>query len=111
MLFAYTVRGLFVHTASMGKSGGMPVLKFAMLYPHLIKTATLVCSPVKGPTVPGWLDHMDRYGSVAEYVTAKARIFGGCAVAVINADDPLVRGMLRAGQRDISFGLADADAD
>lgn len=24
MLFAYTVRGLFVHTASMGKSGGMP---------------------------------------------------------------------------------------
>ncbi len=45
-----------------GKSGGMPVLKFAMLYPHLIKTATLVCSPVKGPTVPGWLDHMDRFG-------------------------------------------------
>jgi len=45
-----------------GKSGGMPVLKFAMLYPHLIRTATLVCSPVKGPTVPGWLDHMDRYG-------------------------------------------------
>ena len=25
MLFAYTVRGLFVHTASMGKSGGMPI--------------------------------------------------------------------------------------
>ena len=30
----------------------MPVLKFAMMFPHLIKTATLVCSPVKGPTVP-----------------------------------------------------------
>ena len=25
-----------------GKSGGMPVLKFAMMFPHLIKTATLV---------------------------------------------------------------------
>jgi len=56
-------------------------------------------------------DHMDRYGSVADYAAAKARIFDGCAVAVINADDPLVRGMPRAGQRVISFGLADADAD
>ena len=45
-----------------GKSGGMPVLKLAMLHPHLVKTVTLVCSPVKGPTVPGWLDHMDRFG-------------------------------------------------
>jgi UDP-N-acetylmuramoylalanine--D-glutamate ligase len=56
-------------------------------------------------------DHMDRYGSVAEYAAAKARIFDGCAVAVINADDPLVRGMPRAGQRVISFSLEDAGAD
>ena len=54
---------------------------------------------------------MDRYGSVAEYAAAKARIFDGCAVAVINADDPLVRGMPRAGQRVISFSLEDAGAD
>ena len=45
-----------------GKSGGMPVLKLAMLYPHLVQTVTLVCSPVKGPTVPGWVDHMTKYG-------------------------------------------------
>ena len=45
-----------------GKSGGMPVLKAAMLYPHLVQTVTLVCSPVKGPTVPGWVDHMTKYG-------------------------------------------------
>ena len=56
-------------------------------------------------------DHMDRYGSVAEYAAAKARIFDGCAVAVINADDPLVRAMPRAGQRVISFSLQDAGAD
>ncbi len=45
-----------------GKSGGMPVLKLAMLRPHLVKTVTLVCSPVKGPTVPGWIDHMTKHG-------------------------------------------------
>ena len=45
-----------------GKSGGMPVLKLAMLRPHLVKTVTLVCSPVKGPTVPGWVDHMTTRG-------------------------------------------------
>jgi UDP-N-acetylmuramoylalanine--D-glutamate ligase len=56
-------------------------------------------------------DHMDRYGSVAEYAAAKARIFDGCAVAVINADDPLVRDMPRAGQRVISFSLEDPCAD
>jgi len=27
-----------------------------------VKTVTLVCSPVKGPTVPGWVDHMTKYG-------------------------------------------------
>jgi len=45
-----------------GKSGGMPVLKLAISRPDLVKSITLVCSPVKGPTVPGWLDHMDKYG-------------------------------------------------
>lgn len=45
-----------------GKSGGMPVLKLAIARPDLVKTVTLVCSPVKGPTVPGWIEHMDKFG-------------------------------------------------
>jgi UDP-N-acetylmuramoylalanine--D-glutamate ligase len=56
-------------------------------------------------------DHMDRYDSLEEYAAAKARIFDGCETAVINADDPVVRGMPRAGQRVISFGLEHVDAD
>jgi len=71
---------------------------------HSLETATATVLNVTP-------DHMDRYGSVAEYAEAKARIFDGCAVAVINADDPLVRGMPRAGQRVISFSLVDAGAD
>jgi UDP-N-acetylmuramoylalanine--D-glutamate ligase len=56
-------------------------------------------------------DHMDRYDSLADYAAAKARIFDGCGTAVINADDPVVRQMPRKGQRVISFGLGEGDAD
>jgi len=71
---------------------------------HSLETATATVLNVTP-------DHMDRYDSVGEYAAAKARIFDGCAVAVTNADDPLVRAMPRAGQRVISFGLEDAGAD
>ncbi|HWJ05169.1 MAG TPA: UDP-N-acetylmuramoyl-L-alanine--D-glutamate ligase [Steroidobacteraceae bacterium] len=56
-------------------------------------------------------DHMDRYATVADYAAAKARIFDGCDVAVINADDAAVRAMPRAGQRVLSFSLVANDAD
>jgi UDP-N-acetylmuramoylalanine--D-glutamate ligase len=56
-------------------------------------------------------DHMDRYDTLAAYAAAKARIFDGCDVAVVNADDAAVRGMPRAGQRVLSFSLVSRDAD
>jgi UDP-N-acetylmuramoylalanine--D-glutamate ligase len=56
-------------------------------------------------------DHLDRYDSVADYAAAKARIFDGCDVAVVNADDACVRGMPRPGQRVLTFSLEDATAD
>jgi UDP-N-acetylmuramoylalanine--D-glutamate ligase len=56
-------------------------------------------------------DHMDRYGSLDAYAAAKARIFDGCDVAVINADDPRVRTMARPGQAVVSFSLVSRDAD
>lgn len=33
-------------------------------------------------------DHMDRYGSLAEYALSKQRIFAHCALAAVNRDDP-----------------------
>ncbi len=56
-------------------------------------------------------DHMDRYASLEEYGAAKARIFDRCEVAVVNADDAMVRDMPRTGQRVLSFSLVDAGAD
>ena len=71
---------------------------------HSLRTAT---STVLNVTP----DHMDRYSSLEDYAAAKARIFDGCDVAVINADDPLVRTMPRAGQAVVSFSLVSRDAD
>ena len=56
-------------------------------------------------------DHMDRYTDVAGYAAAKARIFDGCDVAVVNADDAAVRAMPRPGQRVLSFSLTAKDTD
>jgi UDP-N-acetylmuramoylalanine--D-glutamate ligase len=38
-------------------------------------------------------DHLDRYPTVAEYASAKSRIFAHAATVVLNADDPLVSAM------------------
>ena len=50
-------------------------------------------------------DHLDRYARLADYATAKARIFAHCEVAVVNLDDELVRAMPRPGQQVIGFSL------
>jgi UDP-N-acetylmuramoylalanine--D-glutamate ligase len=51
-------------------------------------------------------DHMDRYRDVDEYAAAKARIFHGDGVMVINKDDQSVMRMAQAGRRVVRFGLA-----
>lgn len=50
-------------------------------------------------------DHLDRYNTIEEYASAKARIFARCDTAVINLDDPLVVAMPRPGQRTLGFSL------
>jgi len=49
-------------------------------------------------------DHMDRYADLADYAAAKARVFQGCAVALLNRADPIVAAMPTPGARCISFG-------
>jgi UDP-N-acetylmuramoylalanine--D-glutamate ligase len=51
-------------------------------------------------------DHMDRYPSLAEYAAAKARIFHGDGVMLLNAEDPQVMAMQLSGRRVRYFGLA-----
>ncbi len=51
-------------------------------------------------------DHLDRYDSLAEYAAAKARIFTGAGVQVLNRDDPTSLGMARPGSAARTFGLS-----
>jgi UDP-N-acetylmuramoylalanine--D-glutamate ligase len=56
-------------------------------------------------------DHMDRYATLDHYAASKARVYANSETAVVNADEPEVVRMPRAGQRVISFSLRDTSAD
>ena len=49
-------------------------------------------------------DHLDRYADLGAYAAAKARIFDGTGVQVLNRDDACVQAMVRPGRRTIRFG-------
>jgi UDP-N-acetylmuramoylalanine--D-glutamate ligase len=50
-------------------------------------------------------DHLDRYASLADYGAAKARIFEGDGVQVLNRDDAGTLAMARPGRHVVTFGL------
>ncbi|MGE5027728.1 MAG: UDP-N-acetylmuramoyl-L-alanine--D-glutamate ligase [Betaproteobacteria bacterium] len=50
-------------------------------------------------------DHMDRYAGMEEYAAAKARIFAGGGVQVLNREDRYSLAMAQAGREVVSFGL------
>ena len=50
-------------------------------------------------------DHLDRYAGMDGYAAAKARIFQGRGVQVLNRDDARSAAMKLAGRRQFSFGL------
>jgi UDP-N-acetylmuramoylalanine--D-glutamate ligase len=56
-------------------------------------------------------DHMDRYATLKAYAASKARIYANSETAVVNADEPEVVRMPRAGQRVLTFSLLDPKAD
>ena len=50
-------------------------------------------------------DHLDRYAGLADYGAAKARIFQGTGIQVLNRDDPASMAMALPGRRVVTFGL------
>ena len=50
-------------------------------------------------------DHLDRYADMEAYAAAKARIFIGSKVRVLNRDDARSNAMVQAGSACIKFGL------
>jgi len=56
-------------------------------------------------------DHLDRYPGIASYGAAKARIFQGEGIQVLNRDDPASMGMRIEGRSLHSFGTGHPGAD
>jgi UDP-N-acetylmuramoylalanine--D-glutamate ligase len=50
-------------------------------------------------------DHLDRYDGMTAYAAAKARIFDGVGVQVLNRQDEWSLGMARPECREVTFGL------
>ncbi|OIP18909.1 MAG: UDP-N-acetylmuramoylalanine--D-glutamate ligase, partial [Betaproteobacteria bacterium CG2_30_59_46] len=50
-------------------------------------------------------DHMDRYHGMAEYAAAKARIFAGNGVQVLNREDSYSLAMAKPDSKAVTFGL------
>jgi UDP-N-acetylmuramoylalanine--D-glutamate ligase len=50
-------------------------------------------------------DHLDRYADIDAYAAAKARIFTGCGVQVLNRDDARSMGMALPDREVVTFGL------
>src|SRR5690606_29802944 len=60
-------------------------------------------------------DHLDWHGSMQAYAAAKARLFKGAAITVVNRDDPLVMEMVEGLQlpqvRSFGRGLPEYEGD
>jgi UDP-N-acetylmuramoylalanine--D-glutamate ligase len=54
-------------------------------------------------------DHMDRYASMDEYASAKARVYHGDGVMVINRDDPWVAAMVQPQRQVLRFTLVEPE--
>jgi UDP-N-acetylmuramoylalanine--D-glutamate ligase len=50
-------------------------------------------------------DHLDRHADMALYARAKARVFNGDGIQVLNADDSAVMAMQKPGRQVITFSL------
>lgn len=50
-------------------------------------------------------DHLDRHGDLVEYTKAKARVFVGDGVMVLNHDDDMVYGMREAQRKTLTFSI------
>lgn len=50
-------------------------------------------------------DHMDRYATLQDYLSAKQRIYAHCQTPVVNADEPKIWKYLSHTKKLLSFGL------
>jgi UDP-N-acetylmuramoylalanine--D-glutamate ligase len=86
------------------RSGKLPKAWVLELSSYQLET-TWSLAPAAAAMLNLTEDHFDRYASLEEYGAAKARIFMGAGVQVLNRDDPRSLAMAEPGKTLITFGL------
>ncbi|HEX4798049.1 MAG TPA: UDP-N-acetylmuramoyl-L-alanine--D-glutamate ligase [Burkholderiales bacterium] len=84
--------------------GQLPTLWVLELSSFQLET-TLTLAPDAATVLNLSEDHLDRHGTMAEYAAAKARIFQGRGIQVLNRDDPRGLAMALTGRETVTFGL------
>jgi len=85
-------------------SGKLPAAWVLELSSYQLET-TWSLAPAAAAMLNLTEDHFDRYSSLDEYAAAKARIFTGAGLQVLNRDDPRSAAMAQSGRRAVTFGL------
>ncbi len=65
---------------------------------------TWTLNPVIATVLNVAADHMDRYTSMDDYISSKAKVFNGNGKMLLNADDPATESLFQAGREKILFG-------
>lgn len=94
------------------ESGGQPVPQVWALELSSFQLETTSSLNADAATVLNLSeDHLDRYADMNAYAAAKARIFSGHGVQVLNRDDARVMALSLAGRRHVTFGLNNEPAE
>jgi len=90
--------------AEAERSGSAPDVYVLELSSFQLETTSSL-NPVAATVLNVSEDHLDRYAGMTGYAAAKARIFAGCGVQVLNRQDAWSSGMATRGRKTTTFGL------
>ena len=85
----------------LGRAAGLWVLELSSFQLETTRSLAADAATVLNITE----DHLDRYRGIDDYARAKARVFFGDGIQVLNRDDPRSLSMALPGRKTITFGL------
>lgn len=92
-------------------TGGKPADTWVLELSSFQLESTETLSPDAAVMLNLTEDHLDHHGGMGAYGAAKARIFQGTGVQVLNRDDTASLAMAQPGRRIVTFGLNAPDGD
>ncbi len=85
----------------LGRAAGLWVLELSSFQLETTHSLAAAAAAVLNITE----DHLDRYRGLDDYARAKARVFSGDGIQVLNRGDPRSLSMALPGRKTITFGL------